>query len=464
MDICSMRSLYWKIFLSFWLATIILILITTGVISLLTHKSSALAHEQIFMDSYATAAVSTYESGKEYALNQWIQKAGKRKDMHFFLLSSKQGVLGDRNPPEEVTNIAKNLIDEELNHGLFKFNNLVISHEVITTSGTVYRLAAITNKPIYPLSQIPWGDLSLRVLLGVFISGLICYLFTYYLTQPLRLLSQAAKSIGRGELSTRVGQFKGHSRDEIAQLSHDFDRMAEQLEAIMHAKERLLSDISHELRSPLARLHIAIELARKKGTDPSQFDRMEKECTRLNHLIGEILEYARLERSTDELHLQTINLTELLSQLVEDAKFEAQHRGIQITLDYDHKTLIEAEKRLLHRAIENILRNAILHSPDLGHIWLTLLHNPSDKTVHIDIIDQGPGVPAGQLAKLTDPFYRVDTSREKKKGGYGLGLSIAMEAVRLHHGQLDFANHSEFGLQVHITLPCFQSVHTETSL
>lgn len=458
-----MRSLYWKIFISFWLATVVIIVITTWVISLLAHKSSMVAHEQVFMDSYATAAVSTFESGNTSALNKWFEKAGKNKDMHFYLLSSKKGVIGDKNPPEAVKNIAKNLIDEELNQGLFKFNNLVISHEVVSPSGALYRLAAITNKPIYSFSQVPWGGLALRVLLGVFISGLICYLLSYYLTQPLRLLGQAAKSIGQGELSTRVGKFKGHSRDEIAQLSQDFDRMAEQLEAIMHAKERLLSDISHELRSPLARLQIAIELARKKSHDSNQFDRMEKECNQLNHLIGEILEYARLENATENLHYNSINLTDLLRQLVEDIRFEAQHQHVNIYFQYDEEVSIKADKRLLHRAIENILRNALKYTPIQGNIWLTQHCNPTEKTVTIKILDQGPGVPEAELAKLTDPFYRVDTSREKKTGGYGLGLSIAMEAIHLHHGELYFSNHPDSGLLVSIILP-LGNIDTNTTL
>ncbi|WP_367607273.1 sensor histidine kinase [Legionella sp. W05-934-2] len=451
-----MRSLYWKIFLSFWLATIVIILITTWVISIVTHKSSLHAHEQIFMDSYATAAVSTYETGNVSTLKKWLEKTGKQKGMHFYLLSSKQGVLGDDNPPESVKTIAKNLIDEELDEGLFKFHNLIISHELVATSGAIYRLAAITNKPIYPLSHLPWGSLVLRVLLGVFISGLICYLLSYYLTQPLRLLGQAAKSIGRGELSTRVGRFKGHSRDEIAQLSQDFDRMAEQIEAIMHSKERLLSDISHELRSPLARLQVAIELARKNSQNTTQLDRMEKECHRLNHLIGEILEYARLENSTEEHPYQAVDLTDLLTHLVDDAHFEAQHRQITIHFDYNQAVAVDADKRLLHRAIENILRNALRYSPDQGHIWLTQHLNHEDNTVTITVLDQGPGVPETELEKIADPFYRVDISREKKTGGYGLGLSIAMEAIRLHHGQLHFNNHPGKGLQVSIILPMTQ--------
>lgn len=259
-----MRSLYWKIFLSFWLATILIIITTAWVTSEIAQKSSIPARERVFMDSYANAAVATFESGQHSALKKWLNQIGMSRKMTLYLLSSTGEIIGNQVPPQVVKQISNHLVDEELDDGLLKFGDIIVSHEILSTSGRAYRLVAVSEKPLAHFVEIPWAGLTIRLMIAIFISGLICYLLSIYLTQPLRSLRMAAKSIATGQLSTRVGRIKGHHRDEIAELSGEFDRMAEQLEALMNSKERLLQDISHELRSPLARLQIAIELGRKK--------------------------------------------------------------------------------------------------------------------------------------------------------------------------------------------------------
>lgn len=259
-----MRSLYWKIFLSFWLATILIIITTAWVTSEIAQKSSIPAREKVFMDSYANAAVATFESGQHTALKKWLAQIGESKKMAMYLLCNTGEIIGNSLPPVEIKKITADLVNEELDDGLLKFGNVIVSHEILSTTGKAYRLAAVSEKPLSHFVIIPWAGLTIRLTIAIFISGLICYLLSIYLTQPLRSLGMAAKSIAKGELNTRVGHFKGHYRDEIAQLTSEFDRMAEQLETLVNSKERLLQDISHELRSPLARLQIAIELGRKR--------------------------------------------------------------------------------------------------------------------------------------------------------------------------------------------------------
>ncbi|BCA95577.1 two-component sensor histidine kinase [Legionella antarctica] len=450
-----MRSLYWKIFVSFWLATILIIFTTAWVTSQIAKKSSQPAREQVFMDSYANAAVATFESGRRLALLKWLNQIGISRHMSIYLLSSTGEIVGAQAPPENVKKVAENLIKDQLSEGIFKSGKLIVSHEILSTSGKFYRLAAVSEKPISYYIEIPWAGLTIRLTLAIFISGLICYLLSLYLTQPLRTLGMAAKSIATGKLYTRVGHFRGHTKDEIAELSNDFDLMAEQLEALVSSKERLLQDISHELRSPIARLNIAIELARKKTKHlaDNEFCRMELESSRLNVLIGEILDFARLDKSTTELRLTNTDLPQLLSEIIDDANYEFDNDSIRVIAQGIEHCHLLIDERLIHRAVENIVRNALHYSAADQKVTLSLRYNDTKDHIYIDVKDNGPGVPEDQLEKIFNPFYRVDTSRTKKTGGYGLGLAIASRAVALHHGEIFSKNIDNGGLLVRITLP-----------
>jgi two-component system sensor histidine kinase CpxA len=448
-----MRSLYWKIFLYFWPATILIILSTAWVTSEIAQKSSIPSREHVFMDSYANAAVATYESGKYIALKQWLDQTGHSKKMDFYLLSTTGEIIGNKNPPEEIKIIAKDLANKNLANGIIKFGDLIISHEIHSASGKVYRLAALSETPLHHFVAITWAGLTIRLGIATIISGLLCYLLSLYLTHPLRSLKNAAKSIGKGKLNTRVGYFKGHKHDEIAELSMEFDRMAEQLQTMVRSKEQLLQDISHELRSPLARLQVAIELGRKKSDlAESQFSRMEKECERLNTLIGEILQFSRLEKSHAVLNKSKVNITTLLKEIIADANFEYGESKPRVFLDKSSNYFLNIDKALIHSAIENIIRNALSYSPEDTLVRVSIDLDKASKKLYVDICDQGPGVPEKQLEKIFNPFYRVDKSREKSTGGYGLGLAIAEKAIALHEGSIEAMNIKEGGLQVRITI------------
>ncbi len=450
-----MRSLYWKIFLSFWLATILIIITTAWITSQIATKSSIPAREQLFMDSYANAAVATFESGKREALVKWLEQTGLSRHMALFLISSTGEIIGSHEIPGDVREISRDLIQDQLHEGIFKKGNMIVSHEILSTSGKAYRLAAVSEKPLSNFVAIPWGGLTIRLTIAVFFSGLICYLLSVYLTQPLSSLRLAAKSIATGKLSTRVGTFRGHHNDEIAELSREFDRMAEKLETMVKSKERLLQDISHELRSPLARLHIAIELGRNKTSElaEAEFNRMETECNRLNMLIGEILEFARLDKSVTQLKMSKVDLSDVLNRIIDDANFE--YSGINVRAEArDLKTCYAmVDERLIHRAVENILRNALKYSPSEKPVIVTMHCNSENNNIEIKIKDRGPGVPEAQLKKIFNPFYRVDSSREKRTGGYGLGLAIASQAIKLHDGTITAKNREKGGLCVSICLP-----------
>lgn len=452
-----MRKLYWKIFLSFWLATILIILTTAWITSEIAKKSSIPARERLFMDSFANAAVVTYEAGHHKALKKWMAQTGLERHMELYLLASTGDIISNQTPPAAVIKAAENLKDDELNEGLIRSGNLIVSHEILSTTGNAYRLAAVSEESLAHFVHIPWAGLSLRLIIAIFFSGLICYLLSMYLTQPLRTLRLAAKSIARGNLGTRVGHFAGHHKDEIDELSDEFNHMAEELEAHIHSKERLLQDISHELRSPLARLQMALEIGRKKtnNTAVQEFNRMEIECMRLNTLIGEILEYARLEQSTNTVKKSQIHLKTLLFDTIDDANFEFSSAIKRVKAGELHNIQLMADERLIRRAIENILRNALRYSPADQQVVVSLYDNTA--MAIIEISDQGPGIPENELEKVFDPFYRVDSSREKKTGGFGLGLAIAQQAVKLHQGKIEATNSQQGGLTVKIFLPLIAS-------
>ena len=450
-----MRSLYWKIFLSFWLASTLIIVSTAWVTSELALKSAIPAREKVFMDSYANAAVTTYESGHAPALKKWLKHAGNVHNMTLYLLTHSGQLIGNKPAPPEIRQIAHDHLHDTLNEGLLTFGNIIISHEILSTSGGAYRLAAISNTPLSHFIQITWEGLTIRLLIAVFFSGLMCYLLSIYLTKPLRSLSLAAKSIATGQLNTRVGQFKGHYRDEIAELSHEFDRMAETIEEMIQSKERLLQDISHELRSPLARLQIAIELGRTKSNNMAiqEFSRMEEECIRLNSLIGEILDYARLNQALYPLKRTKVDVPKLIQHIVDDANFEFGQTKTRVQLKTINKCNLLVDEPLIHRAIENILRNALRYSPNKALVKIDVSLNSAKDNLIIEIIDKGPGIPEDQIEKIFNPFYRVDTSRTKKTGGFGLGLSIAQQALQLHHGNIHIQNQKPHGLSVRLSIP-----------
>ncbi|OGV47945.1 MAG: two-component sensor histidine kinase, partial [Legionellales bacterium RIFCSPHIGHO2_12_FULL_42_9] len=407
-----MRSLYWKIFISFWFASTLIIVTTAWVTSELARKAAIPAHEKVFMDSYANAAVTTYESGHSTALKRWIKHASKSRHMTFYLLCNNGEIISNENPPPVVVQITQDLVHEKLTEGLLKFGNIIVSHEILSTSGKAYRLAAVSDKPLSHFMQITWAGLTIRLIIAVVISGLICYLLSIYLTKPLSTLSHAANAIATGQLSTRVGKFKGHYRDEIAELSNNFDRMADKVEKIVKLKERLLQDISHELRSPLARLQIAIELGRKKSGNvaKSEFSRMEEECICLNSLISEILEYARLDKSVYQLQRASTNIPTLLQHIINDANFEFANNHRRATLSTVTDCKLYVDERLLHRAIENILRNALRYSPAQELVSVAASLDEVEDNLVIEIEDHGPGIPPDQLKNIFNPFYRVDKS------------------------------------------------------
>lgn len=298
-----------------------------------------------------------------------------------------------------------------------------------------------------------WGSTTAYVRLGgiLLTATVLCYLLALYLTSPIRKLRLATNKLADGDLSTRVGPLLGRRRDEIGDLARDFDEMAERIESLITSQQRLNRDISHELRSPLARLNVALEIARQKSGPEAQpiLDRIEAESTRLNEMISRLLILAKLESGAEDVERVRVDLAELVRDVAADAEFEAQANGKFVKVSSADSCQVLGSENLLRSAVENVLRNAVRYTADRTAVDVSLKTDNGHAVLRIS--DHGGGVPEEELANLFRPFYRVGEARERKTGGIGLGLAIAERAVKAHKGTIIAKNHNG-GLMIEIGL------------
>jgi signal transduction histidine kinase len=296
------------------------------------------------------------------------------------------------------------------------------------------------------------GPIFKRLTLAIIISGLICALLARFLTRPITRLRTAAQKIAAGDLKARAANGRPQL-DEVGQLVKDFDYMADRLEILIGAQQRLISDVSHELRSPLTRLKLALDLARSdspQGMSPA-LDRIEREAERLSTLIGMLLTLSRLEAGDTQPESTMVHLPDLLAEIAADAEIEAHSRHCTLELERMPECWIEGNEDLLRSAFENVVRNAIRYTEPGTPVRISA--TADEREVRVVVQDHGPGVPESELDKVFKPFYRVDTSRERRTGGVGLGLAIAERAIRLHNGKITAGNLKQGGFQIQISLP-----------
>jgi two-component system sensor histidine kinase CpxA len=274
----------------------------------------------------------------------------------------------------------------------------------------------------------------------------LCYGLARYLTSPLRNMQKTVERFGRGDFSARVKTRRG---DELGQLARTVDQMADRIDLLMKSQRRLLQDISHELRSPLARLGVAVELARGGGDPTTALNRVEREADRLNTLVGELIQVTRAEGDPAGLVTEPVRLDDLVRVILDDVHIEADKRSIILRPSVSECEM-QGNPELLRRAVENIIRNAIRYSPEGTQVDVTLSRSAGG--CRVSVRDYGEGVPEESLPSIFDPFYRVEKDRGRTSGGVGLGLAIARRAVELHHGTMS-AKNVHPGLRVEIELP-----------
>ena len=309
------------------------------------------------------------------------------------------------------------------------------------TADGKYRLIIAGPPPFALWRYFPYYGL---ILLAI---GILCWPLAVNIGAPLRLLAEAVDRFGQGDLSTRL---RFQRRDEIGNLATSFDRMADRIETLLVAERRLLQDVSHELRSPLARLSFATELARTAPDRGAAMDRIKKEISRLSEVVATLIEVTRNEGDPSTVRPGTFALDELVRQVVEDCRLESGGDDSRIRLLKADSLNISGNREVMRRAIENVVRNAIYYSPPGSGVEVSL--DSRSAGAHILVRDYGPGVPDHLLDEIFKPFFRVDDSRTGSTGGLGLGLTIASRAVHLHNGSIRAGN-ADPGLVVEIDLP-----------
>ena len=451
-----MSRLFLKIFLWFW-ATVI----ATGIALVLTfilepHSVPSRWHASL-TDTARSAgiiAVEEDETGGAPAASTYIERLESETHLRTCLFDLSGELIAGKNC-DSFEGTISHVIASKTSDFSMKYGIARVALILQGASGRKFIYA--TELPAGPRAAIGINKNAIALQWGValLVSGFICYLLTKYLTTPILRLSEVAQQLAAGDLNTRAGTEIVRRHDELGDLVRDFNTMAARIEELVSQQRQLIYDVSHELRSPLARLNVALDLGReRKGNDPA-FDHMEQDLDRLNEMIGRLLTIAKLDNSSIPMQMTQVNLSELASQVVHDAGFESQERGVVVRLTAEKQHFVHGNTKLLHSAIENVVRNAIHYtaSGSLVDVLLESIDVIETSVVRLTVCDHGPGVPELELANIFQPFYRVANARDRQSGGTGLGLAIADRIVKIHGGTIRAENTVPQGLQVEILLP-----------
>ncbi len=467
-----MRSLFIKIFVWFWLAMILVA--GAAVVSLHAYldprEEGLRAMARHLKNPAGYVAVEILEENGPAALRQHLERWSRHAGFRGFVFDGQGAEVSGQDVPPEAVEAAERV--RETGEGTMRRSAtlMFVASRVPGPSGKRYIfVAGLPPRPPSGEDGGPFAGGPLGFLLAqprilvlilaavVLMSGIVCYGLARYLTGPLRRLRTSARKLADGDLAVRVGAAVQNRRDEMGDLGRDFDFMAEQIESLVLAQRRLLRDMSHELRSPLARLNVALGLIRQR-TGPevsSDLDRIEREAQRLNELIGHLLMLARLEEGPKAGEEMGIDLAALVREVVADAEFEARGCNREVGLLRCDECTATGRHELLRSAIENVVRNGIRYTAEGTQVDVSLVcGQPSGESrATVTVRDHGPGVADGSIEEMFRPFYRVGDDRDRQSGGVGLGLAIAQRAVRLHGGAISAVNAPDGGLLVGISLP-----------
>jgi two-component system sensor histidine kinase CpxA len=463
-----MKSLFLKIFLSLWAALALSMVLAILVTIALRPPRHAMENQapQILAE-----VVNAYQTGGEHGAHDYLEELWHTQHVRAFAFDPAGHELSGRHVPSWVEDVRQggSLRGGPPRHRGWMDNLMPdrMLRQALTLDGKRYTL--VLELP--PGPRVFFGPHDIPLLgIAVMVSGLVCYLLAWSMTSPVTRLRKAAQSLAAGDLSARTGAPVGGGRDDLTELMRDFDRMAERIEGLVDSQSRLLKDVSHELRSPLARLSVALGLARQRVASEvgpevapeleSSLNRIELEADRLNQLIQRLLTIARLESGTDGLRKTELPLRELVEEVARDAEYETPGRRCRVTTeataDPADPFLVEADPDLLRSAVENVVRNATRYTAEGTTVEVRLERQRAangEEEIIVRVLDSGPGVPDEALQKILEPFYRLDDARNRQTGGAGLGLSIADRAIRLHGGQLRASNRKEGGLEIEIRIP-----------
>jgi two-component system sensor histidine kinase CpxA len=457
-----MRSFWIRIFATFW---IIEILTITALVSMRGSLENFTLHplSEKALTSMAFSAEEAYQAGQCNELNPLLSRFERVYKVTPNLFDETGHVVCSHAVSQAVQHAA----DGSRSFGLKRVVEIMRG---VTPSRNGHIVAAIRINPdqsapytfVVETTQIPsWlfrfkGELA--IFAAILFSGVLSAVLAKILVRPIGQLRRTAQELASGNLKARANSTKHQTSkgDEVVALVHDFNRMADQIESLVGVQKQLIRDVSHELRSPLSRLSVALELLREDTNEQSMVhvERIERETDRLNRLIGQMLELSRME-ATDGVGIRTerVQLEEIVREVVSNAAYEAGSRGCHVRAAIRDRVTVRANSELLSSAIENLVRNGIRYTHAGTDVLVTLERREGADVVRLIVRDFGPGVPEDKIPSLRMPFYRVDPARSNETGGTGVGLAIADRAVRLHGGSLALRNHPEGGLEVTMLLP-----------
>lgn len=461
-----MKSLYFKIFLWFWLG---FALVGSAFVISTESRRSEDRYER-WRDWTSRRLIAYGEMGAEAwqrdgaeGLDRLLDRLEAYRRASMILLDSEMEALS----PGSIDDVTREIVERALSSGEieieFTEQARVAAQPVSMEDGSRYILLEVVENQPRGDHDNPYSDhwiAATRGFAALLIAGIVCWALARYLTSPILRMGEAARSFSTGALDARVGEAAGRRGDELGELARDFDVMAERIESLVVNQRQLLSDISHELRSPLARLYVALELARARaGAEAgTALERIEREAERLSHLIGQTLTLSKLETGSAPIAIADVNLHELVGSVAEDADYEASAAGRTVALARVDECSLSGNENLLRSAVENIVRNALRHTEEGTTVEIELLvegvaGEGSGRCARIRVRDHGPGVPDQEIANLFRPFQRLDEARDRETGGTGLGLAITQRAVNLHGGSVSAENAADGGLRVEIVLP-----------
>jgi two-component system, OmpR family, sensor histidine kinase CpxA len=454
-----MNSLFLRIFLSFWMALALFVVLAILVTLAFRPRSSTW---EGLRTTVLNEGVSAYEEGGEQKAQEFLENVETTQHVRVYLFDERGIEISHRAAPDWAIRIAEG--GPRMPRDGFVLPAPQVQRDSRASSDGKHRYTLVMGLP--PGPRVFFGPRGMPVpglIILIISSGLVCYFMSWYLTKPIVRLRAATRQLAAGDLTARSGAPATRRRDEVAGLMRDFDGMAERIETLVKAQSRLLNDISHELRSPLARLNVALGLARQRSDmeGDDMLDRIELEASRLNELIGRILTLARLEDGEQVVPQTPVPLDEIVTNVAEDAEFEAQARHCHVhTVIAEGDWGVRGNASLLHSAVENVVRNAIRYTQERSSVEIKLASEEglNGRTAVLQVSDNGPGVPPDSLEKVFEPFYRLDDARGRLTGGVGLGLAITERAVRFHGGKVSAHNRVEGGLLVEIRLPLISHI------
>jgi two-component system sensor histidine kinase CpxA len=452
-----MKSLFLKIFLWFWTSFVIVGGTLAAVLAITRSNETMLARVSLYLPFEAQKAADIYEREGRPGLKYHFVHIIEGGFAQPYLLDKNWKDVSGGNPSARAVEFARAAKADAPLISKFTGWNGFAAQQAIGASGQRYTMLVVFCAPPFVGVVRELGYKTLLSMLAILLVGApFCFLLARHIANPIVRLSEAAGRIADGWLDTRSGQNIRLRGDEIGRLGVSFDRMAERIESLVHGQQRLFRDISHELRSPLARLSVAEGLLRQCPSEEraEYLDRIALEVVHLDQLIGQLLTLARIDSGADSSRKERVELSSLIQEVAVDGNFEAQAKCCSVRVDSENLCTTTGAREQLRRAIENVVRNAIRHTQPSTDVEITIREQRAfalSRAV-IQVRDHGPGVSSEHLEKIFLPFYRIPTINGEPTSGAGLGLAITDRIVRMYGGTVSAANALDGGLIVNLEL------------